>query len=109
MTKKWRWRRPKFAHFGLPMCLFANWPLKLVRANAFDDPVNARLRNTEFWMAAVRLLRVSVALRVTSFWLMVGELFRLVTLRVVMLRRELPSWRLRGVTLWRIAGALIRG
>src|SRR5262245_36381816 len=105
MTKKWRWRRPKFAHFGLPMCLFANWPLKLVRANAFDELVNARLRNTEFWMAAVRLLRVSVALRVVSFWLPIfwltfGELFRPVTLRVVMLLRELPSWRLRGVTLW---------
>src|SRR5215813_12050568 len=100
MTKIWRWR-PKCAHCGLMMRLPASWPRKLVRAKAFDELVNERLRNTELWMAAVRLLRVSVALRVVSFWLPIfwptlGEPFRLVTLRVVMLRRELPSWRLRG-------------
>src|SRR5438093_1605156 len=100
MTKKWRWR-PKFAHFGFPMCLFASWPLKFVRAKAFDDPVNARLRNTELWMAAVRLLRVAVGLPVASFWLTIfwltlGGLFRPVTLRdVVTLRFGFASLRLR--------------
>src|SRR5215468_8574943 len=96
MTKKWRWR-PKCAHCGLMMRLPASWPRKLVRAKAFDELVNERLRSTELWMAEVRLLRVSVALRVASFWLTFGEPFRLVTLRVAMLRRELPSWRLRVV------------
>src|SRR5262245_48912959 len=123
MTKKWRWR-PKCAHFGLPMCLFANWPLKLVPAKAFDDATNERLRSTELLMAAVRLL--IVALRVASFWLRpfwfrpfwvaslwltFGEPFRPVTLRVVTPRRGLESWRLRGVTLRLSAGVLecIRG
>src|SRR5215510_885011 len=89
MTKKWRWR-PKCAHFGLPMCLFANWPLKFVRAKAFDDPVNARLRNTELLMAAVRLSRVTsfwfMPFWVASFWLTFGEPFRPLTLRGVTLR-----------------------
>src|SRR5262245_44420859 len=108
------------------MCLFANWPLKLVPAKAFDDAAKERLRNTELLMAAVRLLPVRVALRVASFWLRpfwfrpfwiasfwltLGEPFRPVTLRVVTPRRGFASWRLRGVTLRPSAGVLecIRG
>jgi hypothetical protein len=44
---------------------------------------------------------------VASFWLTFGEVFRLVALRdVVTLRFGFASLRLRGVTLWRVAGAL---
>src|SRR5262245_5755991 len=87
------------------MRLLASWPWKL--AEAFDDPTNERLRSTELWMAALRLLRVSLGVLVASFWLTLGEVFRLVALRdVVTLRFGFASLRLRGVTLWRAAGAL---
>src|SRR5262249_61785735 len=89
------------------MRLHASWPWKLVSAEAFDDPTNERLRSTELWMAAVRLLRVSLGVLVASFWLTFGEVFRLVALRdVVTLRFGFASLRLRGVTLWRGAGGV---